>query len=315
MIINRRQLRIKVLQMLYSYELNGDSSLGLFEKKLNQSINESYNLYLYYLSILIEFRSLAERKIEDSKNKLRPEVKDLKPSLLFVQNPVLVSLTDNKKLKKLFTKNSISWSSEMGLVRAVFNKIHSSDLYQKYIDENNPDLIASVNFIVKMFKDYVVNSEVLLSYMEEKSIFWIEDIDLIASMIVKSLKRSKENNGVVEILSLFKEEKEEKAFYKNLFHNAIVNRDKIDKIIRDHTKNWDIERIALMDILLMRLAVSEVTTFSSIPIKVTLNEYIELAKQFSTNKSNIFINGILDKSFSDLKEQGEIKKTGRGLME
>jgi N utilization substance protein B len=315
MIINRRQLRIKVLQMLYSYEQTGDSSLGLFEKKLNQSINETYNLYLYYLLILIEFRALAERRIEDSKNKLRPDKQDLNPSLLFVQNPVLVSLAENQKLSKLFTKNSISWSAEMAMVKAIFKKIRSSDLYKNYIEENNPDLNIGVNFIIKMFKDYVINNEVLLSFLEEKSIFWIEDIDLVASMIIKSFKRSKENKGVVEILSLFKEEKEEKEFYKNLFHNAIVHRDKIDKIIRDHTKNWDIERIALMDILLMRLAISEVTSFSSIPVKVTLNEYIELAKQFSTNKSNFFINGILDKSFADLKEQGEIKKTGRGLME
>lgn len=315
MIINRRQLRIKVLQMLYSYEQTDDAGLGLFEKKLTNSIAETYNLYLYYLLLLIEFKSLAEQKIEDSKNKLRPVEKDLNPSLVFVRNRVLVSLTQNQKLKKLFSKNSISWSSEMDMVKATFNKIRSSDLYLDYLEKNDADLNTDVVFIVKLFKDYVVNDDVLLSYFEERSIYWIEDIDLVASMIVKSFKRSKEKNGEVGILPLFKEEKEETTFYKELFHNSIVNSDEIDKIIRDHTKNWDIERIALMDILLMRLAVTEVTTFSSIPIKVTLNEYIELAKQYSTNKSNFFINGILDKSFSDLKDQGKIKKTGRGLME
>jgi N utilization substance protein B len=315
MIINRRQLRIKVLQMLYSFEQSEGSQLGLFEKNLTNSINETYKLYLYYLLLLIEFKSLAEQKIDDSKNKLRPKEKDLNPSLIFIQNPILVSLAENQKLKKLFTKNSISWSSEMVMVRLIFNKIRNSDLYLKYIDEDNSDVNSDINFIIKIFKDYIINSEILLSYIEEKSIFWIEDIDLVASMIVKSFKRSKETKGAVKILSLFKEEKEEKAFYKKLFHNSIVNSDEIDKIIRDHTKNWDIERIALMDILLMRLAVSEVTTFPSIPVKVTLNEYIELAKQYSTNKSNFFINGILDKSFSDLKEEGKIKKTGRGLME
>jgi len=315
MIINRRQLRIKVLQMLYSFEQTDDAMLGLFEKKLAKSIDETYNLYLYYLLLLIEFKSLAEQKIANSKNKLRPGKKDLNPSLLFIKNPVLVSLAENQKLKKLFTKNSISWSSEMGLVRTVFNKIRSSDLYNQYTDRDNSELDADVAFIVKMFKDLMVNDDVLLSYLEEKSIYWIEDIDLVASMIVKSFKRSKETKGNVAIIPLFKEEKEEKTFFKKLFHNSIVNREEIDTIIRDHTKNWDIERIALMDILLMRLAVTEVTTFSSIPVKVTLNEYIELAKQYSTNKSNFFINGILDKSFSDLKEEGKIKKTGRGLIE
>ena len=314
MIINRRQLRIKVLQMLYSFEQTDDGMLGLFEKKLAKSIDETYNLYLYYLLLLIEFRSLAEQKNTDSKSKLRPVKNDLNPSLLFVENPVLLSLTENKKLKKLFSKHSISWSSEMDLVRTVFNRIRNSDLYLQYIDRKEPELETDVAFIVKMFKDLVVNDEVLLSNLEEKSIYWIEDIDLVASMIIKSFKRSKETTGTVAILSLFKEEKEEKHFFKSLFHNSIVNREKIDKVIRDHTKNWDIERIALMDILLMRLAVTEVTTFSSIPIKVTLNEYIELAKLYSTNKSNFFINGILDKSFSDLKDEGKINKTGRGLI-
>ena len=315
MIINRRQLRIKVLQMLYSYEQTEDANLRSFEKKLSNSIDETYDLYLYYLLILIEFKSLAEQKIEESKSKLRPDEKDLNPSLLFVENPILVSLTENQELNKLFKKRSISWSSEMDLVRALFNKIRSSDLYYQYIENSKPDLFTDISFIVKLFKNSVVNDELLLSYLEERSIYWIEDVDLVASMIIKSFKRSKETKGKVNILPLFKEEKEERSFFMDLFHNSIINKDEIDKIIRDHTKNWDIERIALMDILLMRLAVAEVTSFSSIPIKVTLNEYIELAKQYSTNKSNFFINGILDQSFSDLKSEGKINKVGRGLLE
>ena len=202
----------------------------------------------------------------------------------------------------------------MALVRALFKKIRSSDLYLQYIDNSKSDLNSDVSFILKLFKNYVVNDELLLSYFEERSIYWIEDVDLVASMIIKSFKRSKETNGKVGILPLFKEKKEEQLFFKDLFHNAIIKKDEIDKVIRDHTKNWDIERIALMDILLMRLAVAEVTSFSSIPIKVTLNEYIELAKLYSTNKSNFFINGILDQSFSDLKLEGKIKKIGRGLL-
>jgi len=257
---------------------------------------------------------LAEQKIEESKSKLRPDKKDLNPSLVFVENPLLVSLTENQELKKILSKRSISWSSEMDLVRTLFNKIRTSDVYLQYLESDVSELNSDVSFILKLFKTFVVNDELLLSYFEEKSIFWIDDVDLVASMIIKSFKRSKETNGKVAILPLFKEEKEERLFFKNLFRNAIKQKNEIDQIIRDHTKNWDIERIALMDILLMRLAVAEVTTFSSIPIKVTLNEYIELAKQYSTNKSNFFINGILDQSFSDLKSEGKIKKTGRGLL-
>ena len=314
MIINRRQLRIKVLQMLYSYEQTEDANLRAFEKKLASSIDETYDLYLYYLLLLIEFKSLAEQKIEESKSKFLPDEKDLNPNLVFIENPLLVSLAENQELKKILKRRSISWSSEMALVRALFKKIRSSDLYLQYIDNSKSDLNSDVSFILKLFKNYVVNDELLLSYFEERSIYWIEDVDLVASMIIKSFKRSKETNGKVGILPLFKEKKEEQLFFKDLFHNAIIKKDEIDKVIRDHTKNWDIERIALMDILLMRLAVAEVTSFSSIPIKVTLNEYIELAKLYSTNKSNFFINGILDQSFSDLKLEGKIKKIGRGLL-
>ena len=314
MIINRRQLRIKVLQMLYSYEQTEDANLRAFEKKLASSIDETYDLYLYYLLLLIEFKSLSEQKIEESKSKFLPDEKDLNPNLVFIENPLLVSLAENQELKKILKRRSISWSSEMALVRALFKKIRSSDLYLQYIDNSKSDLNSDVSFILKLFKNYVVNDELLLSYFEERSIYWIEDVDLVASMIIKSFKRSKETNGKVGILPLFKEKKEEQLFFKDLFHNAIIKKDEIDKVIRDHTKNWDIERIALMDILLMRLAVAEVTSFSSIPIKVTLNEYIELAKLYSTNKSNFFINGILDQSFSDLKLEGKIKKIGRGLL-
>lgn len=315
MIINRRQLRIKVLQMLYSYEQTEDANLSSFEKKLANTIDETHDLYLYYLLLLIEFKFLAEQKIEGSKSKLRPVEKDINPSLVFVENPILVSLSENQELKKLFAKRSISWSAEMNLVKTLFNRIRSSELYLNYIENDKQDMESDISFITKLFKNLVVNDELILSYFEEQSIYWIEDIDLVASMIVKSFKRSKENKGKVDVLPLFKEKKEEQSFFKELFHKSIIKKDEIDKIIRDHTKNWDIERIALIDILLMRLAVAEVTSFSSIPIKVTLNEYIELAKQYSTNKSNFFINGILDQSFSDLKSEGKINKIGRGLIE
>lgn len=315
MIINRRQLRIKVLQMLYSYEQTEDANLSSFEKKLVNTIDETHDLYLYYLLLLIEFKFLAEQKIEESKSKLRPAEKDINPSLVFVENPILVSLSENQELKKLFAKRSISWAAEMDLVRTLFNKIRTSEIYLQYIESGEQGLHSDISFISKLFKNFVVNDELILSYFEERSIYWIEDIDLVASMIIKSFKRSKETKGKVDVLPLFKEKKEEQSFFKELFHNSVIKKDEIDKIIRDHTKNWDIERIALMDILLMRLAVTEVTSFSSIPIKVTLNEYIELAKQYSTNKSNFFINGILDQSFSDLKSEGKIKKIGRGLLE
>lgn len=314
MIINRRQLRIKVLQMLYAFEQTDEALLGVFEKNLTKSIEMSFDLYLTLLDLLIEIRWLAKQKIDESKTKLRPEKKDLYPNLAFINNPLLLSIYENEKLRSIIKSYGVSWDNDRETLHTLFNKLRHSELYMTYLEQENHTLEEDISFMVKLFKDHIINEDVLLSFFEEKSILWIEDIDLVASMVIKSFKRSIDTAGNVQIYPLFKEEKEERDFYKKLFRSAIMDRFDIDALIKDHTKNWDIERIALMDILLMRLAVAEVTSFSSIPVKVTLNEYIELAKFYSTSKSNIFINGILDKVFLQLKEDGKIKKTGRGLL-
>lgn len=315
MIINRRQLRIKVLQQLYAFEQTEEASLKVFEKNLDHSVDKMYDLYYFYLLLLIEIRNLAEQKILDAKNKYVPSDKDLNPSLRFVNNRLLKSLAENPILMSRIQERSISWSGEMDLVKSLFNKIRKEEIYLNYLESDDDSVDADVQFVVDLFKKHIVNDEVVYAYFEDQSIFWIDDIDLVASMILKSFKRSRDEMGQVKILDLFKEEKEERDFYQKLFHNSVMKRDEVDAIIREHTNNWDIERIALMDILIMRLAVTEAMTFKSIPIKVSLNEYIELAKQYSTNKSNSFVNGILDKSFEELKEKGLIKKTGRGLIE
>lgn len=315
MIINRRQLRIKVLQQLYAFELDGEASLRVYEKNLNHSIEKMYDLYYYYLLLLIELRILAEQKNLEGKSKYVPSEKDLNPSQRFLNNRLIKSLAENPILTHRLQERGISWSNEMDLVRGLFKKIREEEFYKEYLESKDHSVEADVLFTIELFKKHIVNNELIYTYFEDQSIFWIDDIDLVASMILKSFKRSRETEGQVEILDLFKEEKEEREFYKKLFKEAVNKKEEVDAIIREHTNNWDIERIAMMDILLMRLAVTEAITFNSIPIKVSLNEYIELAKQYSTNKSNSFVNGILDKSFQELKKSGKIKKIGRGLIE
>jgi N utilization substance protein B len=315
MIINRRQLRIKVLQQLYAFDQTEEASLKIFEKNLDFSIEKMFDLYYYYLLLMIELRNLAEQKIQEGKNKHVPSEKDLNPSLRFVNNRLIKSLSQNPVLTLRLQDRGISWSNEMDIVKGLFKKIRNEEFFIEYLESDDMSVERDIQFALQLFKKHIVNDDVLFAYIEDQSIFWIDDIDLVASMIVKSFKRSKDNLGQVEILDLFKEEKEEREFYHKLFHNSVMNKEETDGIIREFTNNWDIERIALMDILIMRLAVTEAIYFSSIPVKVTLNEYIELAKQYSTVKSNSFVNGILDKSFEELKKAGRIKKTGRGLIE
>jgi len=315
MIINRRQLRIKVLQQLYAFELNEEASITVFEKNLSHSIEKMYDLYYYFLLLIIELRLLAEQKMQEGKGKHVPSEKDLNPSLRFINNRLLKSIGKNPILAVRLQERGISWANEMDIVKGLYKRVRESEFYNEYLDSNEDSIENDVKFAVELFKKHIVNNEIVYAYFEDQSIYWIDDIDLVGSMIIKSFKRAKENMGEVELLDLFKEEKEERDFYKSLFHQAVVRREEVDSIIKEHTNNWDIERIALMDILIMRLAVTEAMVFNSIPMKVTLNEYIELAKQYSTSKSNSFVNGILDKSFQELKKSGKIKKTGRGLIE
>jgi N utilization substance protein B len=315
MIINRRQLRIKVLQQLYAFELDGEASMRVFEKNLDQSIEKMFDLYYYFLLLIIELRYLAEQKSIEGKTKHIPSENDLNPSLRFINNRLIKSLSENPVLALRLQERGISWANEMDLVKSLFKKIREEDFYGEYLDSSDNSVDNDVKFLIELFKKHIINNENIYTYFEDQSIFWIDDIDLVASMIIKSFKRSRETEGQVEILDLFKEEKEEREFYKKLFKEAVLRKEEIDGIIRQHTNNWDIERIALMDILLMRLAVTEAIVFKSIPVKVSLNEYIELAKQYSTNKSNSFVNGILDKSFQELKKSGKIEKSGRGLIE
>ena len=315
MIINRRQLRIKVLQQLYAYELDEEASMRVFEINLDHSIEKMFDLYYYFLLLIIELRTLAEQKNQEGKTKHVPSEKDLNPSLKFVNNRLIKSLAENPVLALRLQDRGISWTNEMDLVKSLFKKIRKLDFYQEYLESTDNSVEGDVKFALELFKKHIINEEIVYAYFEDQSIFWIDDIDLVASMILKSFKRSRETEGQVEILELFKEEKEERDFYRKLFKQAVLKREEVDSIIKEHTNNWDIERIAMMDILLMRLAVTEAITFNSIPVKVSLNEYIELAKQYSTNKSNAFVNGILDKSFQELKKSGKIQKTGRGLIE
>lgn len=315
MIINRRQLRIKVLQQLYAFEIDEEASLRVFEKNLDHSIEKMFDLYYYLLLLIIELRLQAEEKNIAGKSKYVPSEKDLNPSERFINNRVIKSLAENPVLALRLQERGISWSKEMDLVKTLFKKIREENFYKEYLESTDHSVESDVKFAIELFKKHIINNELIYAYIEDQSIFWIDDIDLVASMIIKSFKRSRETEGQVEILDLFKEEKEERDFYRKLFKEAVLRKDDIDAIIKDHTNNWDIERIALMDILLMRLAVTEAVTFNSIPVKVSLNEYIELAKQYSTNKSNSFVNGILDKSFQELKKSGKIQKTGRGLIE
>lgn len=314
--LNRRHLRIKILQALYSYMQVKDNNIIKGEQELFTSIDKTFELYLSLLMMLTEILEIAQIKIEDGKRKKLPTKEDLKPNTKLLNNHILLLLNKNIALKKNCEKLKFSWFEERNMFKKLFKQIREQEEYIAYMSEESQTFEADKEFIIKIFKKTIVNFEPLHIYLEEKSIFWNDDLDLMSSMVIKTIKSfTSTDDEFTPLLDLFKDPEDELHFVKTLYRKAIVQSEEHMAMIKEKAQNWELERIALMDIILMKMALTEAKEFSQIPTKVTLNEYIEISKFYSTPKSNGFINGILDKLFIELKESGEILKTGRGLLD
>ncbi len=314
--LNRRHLRIKILQALYAFEQSDDRSTGLAEKELFHSINKMYEMYLFLMLVMVEIKSVAEQKIEEGKNKRLPSEEDLNPNLKLVNNKFLKQIQDNRSLLSQAEKAKVNWVGEQELIRRLYRSLIESDQYVAYMESEESGYTADKDAVVKMFRKHVINHESLQYFFEEKSIFWVDDLDLVASMVIKTFKSfDEEADEFHPLLPLWKDAGDEQSFVKVLFRKTITQSDEHQVLLKKYTDNWEVERIALMDIILMRMALTEGREFNQIPTKVSLNEYIEISKFYSTPKSSNFINGVLDKLFAEMKEDGRIKKVGRGLIE
>jgi N utilization substance protein B len=314
--LNRRHLRIKVLQALYAWFQGSDGDFGKSEKELMKSIDKIYDLYVLYLLFLVDIRQHAINKIEEGRNKKLPRPEDLDPNTKFVDNKVLELLSDNRNLLAESSKRKLNWMRDQDLVRKIFNDIRNSELYTKYMNDPGRGFDMDQDFLVHLFKEEIANSETLLNHLEEMSINWMDDIDLVCSTVIKTIKGFNPNSDEFAKLSpLYKDPEDDEKFVRDLFKRSVILNEETEALISSKTENWELERIASMDMLLMKMAITEVLEFSTIPVKVTLNEYIEISKFYSTPKSNGFINGILDKVFLQLKTDNRIKKIGRGLLE
>jgi transcription antitermination protein NusB len=313
--ISRRLLRIKILQILYSYFVNEDQTIEKTEKELFFSINKTYELYNYLLILIIEIADFAENKISVGKDKLMPTFNDLHPITKFVENRVIKQLIANKQLKTYINNNKISWANHAVLIRRLYKTLIGSNFYKKYQEEPELNYNDDKELIIKVYKFIILNSEELNQLLEDLSIYWNDDIDFVVGMIIKTIKSFDEETGAdFPLFELFQNE-DDIEFAKTLLRKTILYHNDNKQLIEKYTKNWDVERIASIDIHIIEMAMVEITEISSIPVRVSFNEYIEIAKYYSTDKSSHFINGILDKIISSLKEENKIKKKGRGLME
>lgn len=312
--LNRRHLRVKVLQALYAYFQTRDADYVKMEKELMVNIDNMYALYLYFLLTFEEIKDQALHRIEENKKKIRPGKEDANPNMKMVNNRVFALLEKNPVLIREANENKVSWhgAENQEMFRKMLINIRESETYFSYMNSSEDSFAEDLAFAIELFKEEIANSELLYNHLEEKNIHWIDDIDLICSMVIKTLKSFTEESQ--EIMPLYKDKVDEIFFFKELFRKTISLNQESEVIIDELTKNWELDRIAKMDVLLMKMAIAEFQVFPNIPTKVTLNEYIEISKFYSTPKSNGFINGVLDKAIAQLTKEKKIKKTGRGLM-
>jgi N utilization substance protein B len=315
----RRHLRIKVLQSLYSWHTGGHDQLPEAKRELLNSINKLYELFIYQLSFLLEVRNFAAERLEHNKKKFYPTKEDLDPNLKFVENQVFSLLDANKSFHRLEETYKINWTEEHEMVRKFYAELRETAFYKKYMSNELQSIEEDKKLMIQIVDQLLPGFNSLRFFYEEKSIYFVDGYDLVNLLLIKFFETISEGfKSDATMPGIYKEYKntnEDLIFVKELFKKTILRDEECIEIIKERTKNWEYDRIPLMDIVLLKMAIIELQEMETIPLKVTLNEYIELAKYFSTNNSKVFLNGVLDKLISEFKSKGKINKTGRGLVE
>ncbi|MCS5663681.1 MAG: transcription antitermination factor NusB [Flavobacteriales bacterium] len=313
--LNRRHIRIKVLQILYAFFHSEGDDLMKFERELEKSINQTHALYVHLLVLLVNLKSLAEKKIEKGRDKLLPTQEDLDPNTKFIDNKVLGLLATNLSLLDKVESEVVYWDDSPEIQAKLLRQIQESELYKTYMAESESSFIDDRKFVSALFMEFIAPNEDLHSFLEEKSVYWSDDFSVVNLSVIKTIKAFKsDSDAYSRLLPLYKNE-DDRKYASNLLKRTLANSAEYKKYIVETASNWGEERISDMDQLLMQMAICELLHFETIPVKVTLNEYIELSKDYSSQKSKVFINGVIDKLVIRFKEEGKLKKIGRGLVE
>lgn len=314
--LNRRHLRVKVLQALYAYHQSDNKDIKQHEKNLLQSVEKVYEMYVWMLSLISEVVSYVEVDAEERKHKHLPTAEDLKPNLKLLENRFILSLNKNQEYLAAVKKYKISWAFDPELAKSLFTILKNSPEYAEYLKKTDDTLHSDKDMIKFIFKKVILKSMLAEQVFEDKFIFWPVDKDVLQALIAKTFKNFSSDdykqNKLAEVTGNWDEDRE---FIIELFQQSIRHDAAYQDMISKKTQNWEPDRIAMMDTLLMKMAIAEFINFTSVPVKVTINEYLEISKEFSTPKSNSFINGILDKILYELKAENKIRKVGRGLID
>ncbi len=300
---------------MYGFYQDSDADVVATRKALNHSVGKMQELYVLLLMMIGAMQGFAIDRIEAGRKKQLPTPEDLHPNTKFVTNKPLRALANSKKLQKAASDLGVGWGDDQEMLRKMFRSLLEHEEYIEFMASEERGFKHDREYLIRIFRKHMITSEVFQERLEEQSIFWNDDLDLAASMAIKTIKTIRETDDDITLLPLWREDDDDKQFLETLFTEALAQAEVNEALVMEAAKNWELERIALMDRILMKMALAEAKSFSSIPLKVTLNEYIELSKYYSTPKSNGFINGVLDQLFTQLKKDGTIVKIGRGLIE
>ncbi|MEC4050489.1 transcription antitermination factor NusB [Flavobacterium sp. SUN046] len=302
------------MQTIYAMHQTGSDNLEKEEKFLLASLDSIMDLYLIMITSLIELRNKEEEHLEISSKKHLATAEERNPNKKFINNVVLQLLAENNSISIAVEKRKITnWAANDDAILLLLQDVKQSDIYKDYMAAPPSDFATDRKFVAELFSEVVAPNEKLYSYLEDHRLTWIDDIPVVNTQILKELKQITKKEDDFRITRIFKDV-DDKDYAIALFRKTVLNETELAKEFMDKTPNWDFERIAELDTIILKMAICEFLKFPSIPVKVTINEYLELAKEYSTPRSSVFINGILDNIVKDFTEADRIKKSGRGLM-
>lgn len=312
-LFNRRYLRVKVMQAVYAFD-SANSDLNAGEKLLNKSLDDVYSLYIHMLSLLLEVVSYERKSLELKMEKRLATAEDLNPNSRFAENKAARIISENKKFRILADK--ISWDVESDNIKKIYKEVIQDEKFVNYMNNDRHNFQHDIEILIYIFKNYIAVNDVILDIFEDRNIHWYDDVQIVSINVVQtisSLRPSMEPENII-LRQLLKNMQDDQKFVSELYHKTILQSEKNIAFIKECTDNWDMDRIAKLDRVIMKMGITEFTSFPSIPTKVTMNEYLEISKAYSTEKSSVFINGILDKVLAKLKANGDVNKSGLGLI-
>ena len=312
--INRELIRVKVVQLTYAYYQNGNNNIDAAEKELVFSLSKAYDLYNYLLSLMVAVTKEAREYYNVMDRKARREQTE-RPSMRFADNRFVLQLENNRMLNEFLENKKMTWEKHVEYVKRLFQRILDAQFYKDYLKSDNDSYEHDKEVWRKIYKAFIMDNDDLEELLEDDSLYWNDDKEIVDTFVVKTIKRFEEKNGVKQPLLPEYDSEEDREFARKLFRASILKADEFQRYMNEASRNWDFSRLAYMDVVIMQIAIAEMMTFPNIPINVTINEFVDLAKLYSTPRSGSYINGMLDAIARNLIANGKMLKSMPGIVD